>query len=104
MDLVILPNASSVDKGAVCLDGSPPAIYMSKANIAAHPGAANKWVLYFKGGGWCYDVDSCAARGEGLIGSSSHLAESQPTFGYGGGPLGKDPRLNPSWANFNHGQ
>jgi len=24
MDLVILPNASSVDQGAVCLDGSSP--------------------------------------------------------------------------------
>lgn len=55
MELVVLPNASSVDKGAVCLDGSPPAIYMSRANSTAqtaHPDAANKWVLYFKGGGW----------------------------------------------------
>ena len=56
MDLVVLPNASSVDRGAVCLDGSPPAIYISKANTTADPGAATKWVLYFKGGGWCYDV------------------------------------------------
>ena len=22
----------------------------------------DKWVLYFKGGGWCYDEKSCAQR------------------------------------------
>ena len=51
----------------------------------------------------CYDVESCADRGEGLIGSTSQLAERQPTFGYGGaGPLGRDPLRNPSWATWNH--
>lgn len=45
MDLIILPNASSVDKGAVCLDGSPPAIYYRPANTSADPTAAYKWVL-----------------------------------------------------------
>ena len=88
MDLIILPNASSVDQGAVCLDGSPPAIYMAKANITADPTAGTKWVLYFKGGGWCYDVESCAARGEGLLGSSSRLKELQPAFGYAMGYSG----------------
>ena len=50
----------------------------------------------------CYDVESCADRGEGLIGSTSQLAERQPTFGYGGGgPLGTDLAENPRFANAN---
>ena len=51
MDLVILPTASPVDKGTVCLDGSVPAIYCRKPNTTADPSAAKKSVLYFKGSG-----------------------------------------------------
>jgi hypothetical protein len=52
MDLIVLPNKSSVDRGAVCLDGSPPGIYFRAANSTAEPSAETRWVLYFKGGGW----------------------------------------------------
>lgn len=51
MQLIILPNASSVDRGAMCLDGTPPAVYFRAANTTADPDAARKWVVYFKGGG-----------------------------------------------------
>ena len=33
--------------------GTNPAMYFGPANSTAD---ANKWVLYFKGGGWCYDL------------------------------------------------
>jgi hypothetical protein len=76
---------------------------MSQANTTADPSAANKWVLYFKGGGWCYDENSCAQRTQTLIGSSNQLQTKQPKFGYGGsGPLGDSSVTNPSFANFNH--
>jgi hypothetical protein len=101
LDLIILPNDTSIAHGAMCLDGSPPAIYMKSANLS-DPSAANKWVLYFKGGGWCFDNVSCAGRAKGLIGSSTQLQAKQPTFGYeGGGPLGGDPASNPDFAHFN---
>ena len=101
MDLVILPNASSVDKGAVCLDGSAPAIYYRKPNTTADPSADKKWVLYFKGGGWCTNAAACAARAHSLIGSSNNLNKSQPTFSFGG-PLDADPSMNPAFAHFHH--
>jgi len=102
LELLVLPNSSALLQGAACLDGTPPAIYMAPANTSADPSAANKWVLYFKGGGWCVDEDDCVARTTTLLGSSSQLPAQQPRFGYGGaGPLGDDPSLNPAFAHFN---
>ena len=50
LDLVMLTDAQSKDRGAVCLDGTNPGFYMTKGS----GDGANKWVLYFKGGGWWY--------------------------------------------------
>ena len=101
MQLVILPNASSVDRGAVCLDGSLPAIYHRAANTTADPAAGRKFVLYFKGGGWCENSTACAKRSGGLLGSSNTLSKHQPTFDYTGM---LDPNLatNPDFANHHH--
>ena len=68
MPLYLLSKEMSVDRGAVCLDGSPPGFYASFANNSA---TATSWVLYFKGGGWCYDEASCAARANTNIGTVS---------------------------------
>ena len=100
MDLIVLPNKSSVDRGAVCLDGSPPAIYFRAANSTAEPGAETRWVLYFKGGGWCYDEADCASRSRTTLGSSHGL--SPMDAGGAGGPLTLDPAANPTFANANH--
>ena len=40
------------------LDGTNPGFYWTKGSGTG----ANKWVLYFKGGGWCYDEASCKQR------------------------------------------
>lgn len=101
MKLIVLPNASSVDRGAVCLDGSPPAIYYRAANTAADPTAAHKFVLYIKGGGWCENATMCALRAGGLIGSSNTLTKHQPTFSYTG-VLDPNAATNPDFANFHH--
>ena len=100
LQLEILPNDPNILQGAACLDGSPPAIYI---NITTSPANKNKWVLYFKGGGWCVNDTDCLSRAtQSLLGSSTNLREKQPTFGYGGGgPLGDDPVQNPSFAHFN---
>lgn len=51
--------------GAVALDGSPFAYYVS-------PGAEpTKYVLFQKGGGWCYSDVECAARALTELGSSN---------------------------------
>ena len=102
LDLVVLPQATADKFGAKCLDGSAPALYFKAANTSADSSAATKWVLFFKGGGWCDDEVSCSGRALGLLGSSSRLNATQPKFGYGGGgPVGADPTQNPSFANFN---
>lgn len=101
MKLIVLPNASSVDRGAKCLDGSPPAIYHREANTSADPSAATKFVLYFKGGGWCENATACALRSGGLIGSSNTLRKHQPTFSYTG-VLDPNPATNPDFAHHHH--
>lgn len=51
--------------GAVALDGSPYAYYVS-------PGEKGKLVIYQKGGGWCYSDEECAARALTELGSSNN--------------------------------
>jgi hypothetical protein len=43
--LVLLPQ----ERGAACLDGSPPGIYIHQGSDANK----NKFMLYFNGGGMC---------------------------------------------------
>eukprot|EP00041_Stephanoeca_diplocostata_P016470 m.324388 g.324388 ORF g.324388 m.324388 type:complete len:427 (-) comp20373_c0_seq9:1268-2548(-) len=45
--LVLLEKAAMED-GAVCLDGSPPAVYIRQG------AESTKWHIYLEGGGWCY--------------------------------------------------
>ena len=68
-------NATAVFLGApeypeaMCLDGSPALYYIRKAK----PGAKNatKWVLHIQGGGWCEEMQTCAARSFSRLGSSA---------------------------------
>ena len=84
------------DPGAVCTDGSAAAYYWKPAPVVAapaalrlnattsRPAAANVWIIYLQGGGWCYDDASCKARcgdptafpttGKPLCGSSSYAS------------------------------
>ncbi|CAA6669502.1 unnamed protein product [Spirodela intermedia] len=62
---------SAVAKGAVCLDGSPPAYHFS-------PGfgsGANSWLIQFEGGAWCNNVTSCLDRKNTRLGSSKAMVK-----------------------------
>ena len=77
LDLVMLTDAQSSAKGAVCLDGTNPGFYWTKGS----GDGAKTWVLYFKGGGWCYDEEDCAQRAKTSLGSSKYFTK---TFAFSG--------------------
>lgn len=93
MPLFLVDKADAERSGGVCLDGSPPGFYFSAATAEAD---STSWVLYFKGGGWCYEESSCAARATGALGSSKHFA---PTFSFSG-LMDSDPSVS-DFAGFN---
>lgn len=79
---------------AVCNDGSTPIFYYRRGSGSG----ANKWVLWFKGGGSCYDSASCADRSRNVT-SSIPWNEPQLTAS---GILSSDPEHNPDFYNWNH--
>ena len=97
MPLSLVPESRANLDGAVCLDGSVPGYYFAPANTTADASARSKWVLYFKGGGWCYDEQSCASRAKTDLGSSDHMPA---TFDFGG-IMDDDPAMNPEFAAYN---
>lgn len=58
MTLIHVDSEVARQRGAVCLDGqTTPNFYWDPS-----PQASTKFILLFKGGGWCQDEDSCAHR------------------------------------------
>eukprot|EP00750_Incisomonas_marina_P018288 INCI2807.1.p1 GENE.INCI2807.1~~INCI2807.1.p1 ORF type:complete len:439 (-),score=56.39 INCI2807.1:65-1381(-) len=111
MPLTVLTDEQGKDRGAVCLDGSNPGFYhraapqFASASIgegSQQRGDPNPhlhdWVVYFKGGGWCYNEKDCAQRAKTELGSSTHFPK---TFGFSG-VVDPDPTVNPDFADFNH--
>uniref|UniRef100_A0A7N0TB92 Pectin acetylesterase n=1 Tax=Kalanchoe fedtschenkoi TaxID=63787 RepID=A0A7N0TB92_KALFE len=84
---------SAVAKGAVCLDGSPPAYHFDKGIGAG----ANNWLLDFEGGGWCNNVTSCLARKTTRLGSSAQMVK-QIAFS---GILSNNKEFNPDFYSWN---
>ena len=75
-------NSSS----AMCLDGSPAAYYLRTVE------GSSGWILYFEGGGWCYNIEDCLQRSKSDLGSSRNYASSiEDDFG---GLLSRDPSTN----------
>jgi len=70
VNITVLKNA--VAKGAVCLDGSPPAYHLHRG----HGTGANNWLVHLEGGGWCSDIPSCSQRARSELGSSLYMGES----------------------------
>lgn len=64
-ELHLLPNSSA--NGAVCLDGSPPGFYLRNGTSLEK----SKWIIFFQGGAWCDDEDSCYQRSYTALGSST---------------------------------
>ncbi|CAM9538437.1 unnamed protein product, partial [Ectocarpus fasciculatus] len=55
------------DPDARCLDGSP-ASYLYKKGFES---GVDKWMIFFQGGGWCYDLRMCFRRSQSRLGSSA---------------------------------
>ncbi|KAI3804600.1 hypothetical protein L1987_26275 [Smallanthus sonchifolius] len=64
---------SAVAKGAVCLDGSPPAYQLDKG----FGDGVNNWLVHIQGGGWCHTIDDCVYRKtmDNGLGSSKLMPE-----------------------------
>ncbi|KAG6477895.1 pectin acetylesterase 7-like [Zingiber officinale] len=83
---------SAVAKGAVCLDGSPPAYHFS-------PGfgsGVNNWLVHMEGGGWCRNVEECVERKGNFRGSSKYMKPLSFS-----GILGDNQKANPDFYNWN---
>ncbi|KAM3264181.1 pectin acetylesterase 8 isoform X1 [Capsicum annuum] len=91
VDITILQSA--VAKGAVCLDGTPPAYHLDRGSGTG----VNNWVISIEGGGWCQHVNQCFVRKNTNLGSSAKMA-SQFLFN---GILSTDSKFNPEFYNWN---
>ncbi|XP_052140987.1 pectin acetylesterase 3-like isoform X2 [Oryza glaberrima] len=60
---------SAVDKGAVCMDGTPPAYHLDPGS----GGGNRSWVVNLEGGGWCNNARTCRFRTASRHGSSDHM-------------------------------
>ncbi|KAL8536627.1 hypothetical protein ACS0TY_011995 [Phlomoides rotata] len=84
---------SAVPKGAVCLDGSPPAYHFDRGFGAG----INNWLIQLEGGGWCNNVTTCLARKTNRLGSSKQMVK-QLAFS---GILSNKATFNPDFYNWN---
>lgn len=84
---------TAVAKGAVCLDGSPPAYHFDRGSGQG----INNWLVHFEGGAWCNNVTTCLARKETELGSSKKMVK-QVAFS---GLLGNHPKRNPDFYTWN---
>ncbi|KAL2242216.1 UNVERIFIED_CONTAM: Pectin acetylesterase 11 [Sesamum indicum] len=91
VDITLLKSA--VSKGAVCLDGSPPAYFLQKGSGEG----ADNWLVYLEGGGWCASHDGCDQRKRTGIGSSN-LRKGALYFGQ---ILSSEKTINPDFYNWN---
>ncbi|KAK4486265.1 hypothetical protein RD792_008935 [Penstemon davidsonii] len=91
VDITIVQSA--VAKGAVCLDGSPPAYHIDRGFGAG----INNWLVHIEGGGWCNNVTTCLARRNNRLGSSEQMVK-QLAFS---GILSNKPQFNPDFYNWN---
>ncbi|KAL3738527.1 hypothetical protein ACJRO7_019968 [Eucalyptus globulus] len=84
---------NAVAKGAVCLDGSPPAYHFDKGVGAG----ANNWLIFVEGGGWCNNVTTCLARRDTRVGSSKQMVKELSFSGI----LSNKQKFNPDFYNWN---
>ncbi|XP_041997415.1 pectin acetylesterase 11-like [Salvia splendens] len=87
---------SAIARGAVCLDGTPPA-------YAYSPGFGDgydNWHVFLQGGGWCQNVDACLDRARSSNGSSAKLMSTQNGIVSFGGMLDANSTFNPDFYNW----
>ncbi|CAL4960045.1 unnamed protein product [Urochloa decumbens] len=86
--------AGAQEKGAVCLDGTPPAYYFQKGFGTG----SQSWIVFLQGGAWCSSntTETCSQRKMTLYGSSKFMGPR--TFD---GILSDQQPLNPNFYNWN---
>ncbi|XP_011074219.1 pectin acetylesterase 11 [Sesamum indicum] len=89
--ITFLPSA--ISKGAVCLDGSPPAYYFRKG----FGDGIDNWVIFLEGGGWCASNKGCLDRTNMSTGSTK-LKEKRHYFK---DILSSNHTINPNFYNWN---
>nr|XP_043630362.1 pectin acetylesterase 8-like [Erigeron canadensis] len=85
---------SAVAKGAVCLDGSPPAYQLDKG----FGDGVNNWLVHMQWGGWCHTVENCVERKSMSNGLGSSKLMFELDFS---GILSNKQDLNPNFYNWN---
>ncbi|KAL8521631.1 hypothetical protein ACS0TY_011959 [Phlomoides rotata] len=82
---------SAVARGAVCLDGSPPAYYYQEG----FGNGFNNWIVNIEGGGWCNSTYDCIDRSKKYYGSSRQIGNQTFT-----GLFDDDIAFNPDFYNW----
>jgi hypothetical protein len=87
------------ETGAKCMDGSLPAFYFRKGKGEG----IRKWLIYFEGGGWCFDLELCQTRSSTVLGSSKDYPNciSEGKYGQLVDFLSIEPKGNPLFHNWN---
>ncbi|MDL1898914.1 hypothetical protein FBQ82_21950 [Anaerolineae bacterium CFX7] len=87
---------------AKCNDGTTPLFFLQRGK----DDGADKWVLYFKGGGACSSKTACEQRERGLTSATPWLARNPGLRGADeegiDGILSDNPAHNPDFYNWNH--
>ncbi|XP_066313342.1 pectin acetylesterase 5-like [Miscanthus floridulus] len=91
VDITLVYGAT--DKGAVCLDGTPPAYHF----LPGFGDGSHNWLLHLEGGSWCRSFESCARRKKTNLGSSAHMDTRAEFVGI----LSDDQSQNPDFYNWN---
>ncbi|KAL6840056.1 hypothetical protein ACP4OV_029866 [Aristida adscensionis] len=84
--------AGAREKGAVCLDGSPPAYHFQRGFGAG----SQNWLVNIEGGAWCNTTETCSERKMTDLGSSKFMKAIE--FG---GILSNRHSQNPDFYNWN---
>jgi hypothetical protein len=96
-----LKSLASSASDAVCLDGSAAGYYLRK-------GTTDSFLIYFQGGGWCYD-QKCAATRQGTITNCKERSKSSLGSSKNWGATMNDPNgmlsasavKNPNFHSWN---
>ncbi|CAD6228780.1 unnamed protein product [Miscanthus lutarioriparius] len=90
VELTLLANAR--EKGAVCLDGSPPA-YQLRRGFGS---GSRSWLVNLEGGAWCNTTEDCSSRSLTDLGSSKFMKPIEFE-----GMLSNNHTENPYFYNWN---
>jgi hypothetical protein len=105
--LRVVPASLATARGAVCLDGSPPAYWYQPPRMSTRSGGGStsrpaatdnvSWLIHLDGGAWCYDERDCAGRARSEKGSSKSLKRRYWPYS---GLLDGNAAVNPTFAGF----